>query len=164
MIVPSNGSCADARCRAYRVAGRRLAALRNEETMIVTDLMARGALCVREDEALSAAIALMARHDLGGLPVRGDAGRVVGVISKTDVLDRVAEGKTLDVAVGESMSAPALTVAETTPIDDALRAMADEGVHRLVVLDETGEPVGIFSPWDVVRAVTEGRLALSSRP
>jgi CBS domain-containing protein len=128
--------------------------------MLVTQLMAHGALCVREDDTLLDAVGMMSRHDVGGLPVRGPGG-VVGVISKTDVLDRLAEGRALDVRVRDAMSSPALTVSDTATVEQAVRVMVDEGIHRVVVVDDEGGPVGVLTPWDVLRAVADGRLTLS---
>jgi cytochrome c oxidase cbb3-type subunit I/II len=137
-----------------------LAKTHERDPMLVTQLMAHGALCVREDDTLLDAVGMMSRHDVGGLPVRGPGG-VVGVISKTDVLDRLAEGRALDVRVRDAMSSPALTVSDTATVEQAVRVMVDEGIHRVVVVDDEGGPVGVLTPWDVLRAVADGRLTLS---
>jgi len=52
----------------------------------VGDVMHRDVVTVTPDTPLEAAAALLARHKIGGLPVVGARGEVVGVITETDML------------------------------------------------------------------------------
>lgn len=71
--------------------------------------------------------------------------RPVGVVSLRDLADpRRAEDR---------VSKPARTIAMDTPIDTAARALAEAGVHHLVVVDGEGTAVGMLSAADVLRAL-----------
>jgi acetoin utilization protein AcuB len=52
----------------------------------VGDIMHRDVVTVAPDTPLQQAAALLARHKIGGLPVVAADGRVVGVITETDLL------------------------------------------------------------------------------
>jgi CBS domain-containing protein len=61
-----------------------------------------------------------------------------------------------NVAVGEVMSTPAVTVSSLAPLDAAAAIMVEAEVHRLVAVDDVGQPIGVLSAMDYVRLATEG--------
>jgi CBS domain-containing protein len=54
------------------------------------------------------------------------------------------------------MTSPALTVSLSATLVEAARVMHQEQVHRLVVVDEDGIPIGVLSATDFVRLVADG--------
>jgi CBS domain-containing protein len=54
------------------------------------------------------------------------------------------------------MSRPPLTVSLAATLVEAARMMRDEKIHRLVVVNERDEPIGVLSATDYVRLVAEG--------
>jgi CBS domain-containing protein len=57
-----------------------------QSSVDVSEVMHRGVVTVTPDTPLQQAAALLARHKIGGLPVVGKEGAVVGVITETDML------------------------------------------------------------------------------
>jgi CBS domain-containing protein len=57
----------------------------------------------------------------------------------------------------EVMTPLGLHVGPLTLVTEAAAIMEKEGIHRLLVLDDR-KPVGILTPWDIVRAVARGDL------
>lgn len=55
--------------------------------------------------------------------------------------------------VADFMTADVVSVAPTAPLADVARMMVDAHIHRVVVLDEDGKPVGIVSATDVLAAL-----------
>jgi CBS domain-containing protein len=51
------------------------------------------------------------------------------------------------------MSAPAVTVHADATVADAARAMLVRHIHRLVVVDDDGAPVGVVTPLDLLRSL-----------
>ena len=51
---------------------------------------------------------------------------------------------------------PPVTVKPETPIRDAARVMFEGSVGSVVVVDDSGRPVGIFTERDLVRVVAQG--------
>lgn len=96
---------------------------------------------------------LLKSYRISGLPVTVD-GVVVGVISQTDLLNaRSSEliGANWDrVKVRHLMTRPAVTVHLATTITRAARLILDEHIHRVVVVDEEGAPVGVLTASDLL--------------
>jgi CBS domain-containing protein len=112
----------------------------------------------------------MREAGVGTLVVVDDERRPVGVLTDRDVALRcVAERRDPDATpVAAAMTAPAVCVAEPTPIEDALQRMAGISARRLVVTDDDGRLVGILALDDVLELLVEeaesiGRL-LRRRP
>jgi CIC family chloride channel protein len=99
------------------------------------------------------------------MPVVDGAGKVIGVLSTTDVLAAEAEAEdsatrqTLfeNTAVREIMTPRPFTIAPGEDIREAARQMLYADVHRLFVA-EGDKVVGIISTTDIVRAVATGKL------
>lgn len=128
----------------------------------VADIMTPDPITVREGAALAEARARLQSSHVTGLPVIDVANRVVGVISKTDLValarydDDAPEGWHDHRRVRDAMSSPALTIGAWAPVRQAARLILDYRVHRLVVVDEEQRAVGIVSTTDFVRLVARG--------
>jgi predicted transcriptional regulator len=85
---------------------------------------------------------------------------VIGVLTKTDVVDQVGNGLDLTQSIAAHMTPGAITIEANAPVEAAAVMMATEGVHRLIVT-ENGRLVGVVSPMDVLRAIADGRLRLN---
>jgi CBS domain-containing protein len=140
--------------------------------MKVKDVMTTDVRTIRTDALLKEAAGLMAELRISGLPVLSAGGLVVGVLSEEDILfketthsakegffDRLfllpipeLEAKLTARTVGESMTAPAMTIGPTRPLSEAANLMLEQGVKRLPVVDEAGALVGIVTRADLVRA------------
>ena len=116
------------------------------------------------DAPLADAISLMIDRRISGLPVTDSGGRLVGVISQTD-LTRLRSTHNLwkqwaGLQVRHLMTSPALAVRVSTPLVSAARDMEAAHVHRLVVVDDDDPtlPIGIISTTDIVRTFAEDGL------
>lgn len=97
------------------------------------------------------AVGLLAEKRIGALPVT-EGGRVVGIISERDVIYRLAdEGEScLSLQVGQIMTAPAISVEPSTPVNDALGLMTRRRIRHLPVIDN-GALVAFISIGDLVK-------------
>jgi CBS-domain-containing membrane protein len=134
-----------------------------EITMRVADLMQTELQTIPADAKVSDAATTLADARVSALPVVDDRGRLVGVISSTDILalEEEAEGdreKVLDrTAVRDVMTPEPLTISPDAEIREGARRLLEADVHRLIVM-ESGRMVGIFSTTDIIRAVAAGQL------
>ncbi|HEU5261780.1 MAG TPA: CBS domain-containing protein [Gemmatimonadales bacterium] len=141
--------------------------------------MSAGRICSRviatasPDESIRAAARRMAEYDVGTLVVlEGDGvSRAIGVVTDRDIVIRCV-GTKLDpdlTPVSALMTAPAQSVSEHTPIEDAISRMASAGTRRLVVTGDGERVVGILSLDDVLDLLIEetgaiGRLLEKQKP
>ena len=130
----------------------------------VSDFMTRRVVTVRDDATLAEALTYLATQHISGAAVTDRRNRLVGVVSRSDIIeaevevDESARGRFLsDTVVSDVMSTPALTVGPGVELREAALAMEYGDVHRLFV-EEAGELVGVLSRSDVSRALATGRV------
>jgi CBS domain-containing protein len=133
------------------------------DRLAVADVMTTDPVTVGVDATVEAAESLLASYRISGLPVIDGAGQLVGVLSRTDllleggpVLTQLLRGRASGLRVGELMSTPPLTVGLSATLVAAARIMRDERVHRLVVVNELDEPIGVLSATDYVTLIADG--------
>ena len=145
----------------------------------VAEVMTRDLIMVEPQTPIKEAIKLIAQHRISGLPVVDEAGKLVGIISETDLLwqetgieppvyimfldsviylenptryDRELH-KALGQTVGDVMSDEPSTVKPDQPLRKAARLMQEKSIRRLPVVDDSGKVIGILTPGDIVRAM-----------
>jgi CBS domain-containing protein len=124
---------------------------RSEKTMVlVDDIMTRGAMTLKADATVEDACERLLALRIGGAPVV-DGSRVVGLVSKTDLLQKDKTAKVVDI-----MTPYAQFVRPSEPAEVAIALMLKSRIHRLVVLDVEGNVVGMITTMDIMRAVQRG--------
>lgn len=139
----------------------------------VSEVMARDVITVQADSSMAEAAQLLRDYDVSGAPVVDESGRCIGVISSSDFVDSKSEestahGHVAHVAtsvdptglqraevlnretVRANMSSNVQSIRENLTIVEAGRILCQEHIHRLVVIDAHGRPVGIISSLDLV--------------
>lgn len=142
---------------------------------VVEDVMTPDPVFVGTGSTLREVAELLDEHEISGLPVIDDQERLVGVVSRTDLLRRLLEGPAearhdeewLDLLTADSASKVDIDAARLGVVDDVMtadpitarpdeklaivaRRMADEKVHRIVVIDERRKVLGIVTTLDVL--------------
>src|SRR5262247_4100883 len=82
-------------------------------------------------------------------------GRLVGVVSQSDVSDKVAAENKCPawMRVTEIMSTNLVTVAPDRSVADCLRLMEQHGFYHLLVVDPDGQYRGMLSVTDLLRVI-----------
>ncbi|MFD5412532.1 CBS domain-containing protein [Streptomyces nojiriensis] len=125
----------------------------------VADLMTDEVVSVAPVTAFKDVVKLLAQYDISGVPVLDDEDRVVGVVSRTDLLAHAAGAQTGGgdgpgtgpPTAGDVMSAPAVTVHAEETVADAARLMTRRSIERLPVVDVEDRLVGIVTRRDLLR-------------
>ena len=123
--------------------------------MKVRDLMTPDPAQVTPSDSLQRVSQLMAEHDCGCIPVvtAADHRSLLGVITDRDIAVRaVAEGRPATTPIGEIMTPNPDTVGPDDDLAYVERLMSDRQIRRVVVVDDTGECVGIIAQADLARA------------
>lgn len=120
--------------------------------MRVKDCMTKQVISVGAGEPVSVAARLMARYNLGALPVRGTDGQLEGMLTDRDIVLRciAAERSPKAVRVREVMTRSVAAAAPDTDATAAAGIMAARQVRRLPVTEE-GRLVGMVSLADFSR-------------
>ncbi len=120
--------------------------------MRVKDCMTKQVISVGAGEPVSVAARLMARYNLGALPVRGADGQLEGMLTDRDIVLRciAAERSPKAVRVREVMTRSVAAAAPDTDAAAAAGIMAARQVRRLPVTEE-GRLVGMVSLADLSR-------------
>lgn len=108
------------------------------------DVMTTSVISVSPGESVDEAARLLTFHDISGLPVC-DGRIVVGVVSEADLIGK--RGAT----VSAVMTSPAVTVSESTSLEQVAEQLTQQRIRRLPVVDANGSLVGVVSRRDVLR-------------
>jgi CBS domain-containing protein len=133
--------------------------------MRVSELMQRAVKTVAPDAAIGEAIVTLSDSHISALPVVDGTGRMLGVVSSTDILTSEAEAQDAnareglfdDTSVSEIMTVRPLTVSPDSHVREAAQQMLYADIHRLFVVDGD-RVVGVISTSDIMRAVATGQL------
>ena len=124
--------------------------------MKVSDCMTQNVISVSPEESAEVAARLMARYNVGMLPVKRQDGSVLGVVTDRDLVLRcMALGRAPhQVPVNRLMSNRVVGISAQQDAASAAAQMAAEQVRRLPVLDN-GKLVGVLSLGDLSRHGSE---------
>ena len=142
----------------------------------VVDVMTPEPVCASSGDNLRDVARLLDEYEISGLPVIDEQDRLIGVVSRTDLIRRMLEGppaarhdeRWLDLLAADSVSTVEVDVARLGTVDDLMsvdpivakaeetlskvaRRMAEERVHRVVVVDVSRRPIGIVTTLDLLK-------------
>jgi len=140
----------------------------------VDDVMTRDVVAVTANSTMSEAADLLSHRHVTGAPVIDELGRCIGVLSGTDYIhskageleatrsthDLVLHPRSgqyqieevLDDLVRRQMSPAVQTIDNDCSLTEAARYMCNGHLHRLIVVDDKGAPVGVLTSLDLVSA------------
>ncbi|XP_047051918.1 inosine-5'-monophosphate dehydrogenase-like [Lolium rigidum] len=119
-------------------------------TAKLSEVMSRPVEVAMADQKLAEIDALFATQS--GLPVLDGEGRCIGVVSKKD---KAKASNGLDSTVAEVMSSPAITLTLDKTVLEAAALMLKHKVHRIPVVNEQLQVIGIVTRTDVFQALEE---------
>jgi len=153
------------------------------KTRRVEELMVCDVRTVRAGSDVHELEKLLLREKIHGVPVVDADGKLVGVVSQTDLLawhfSTGVDGATyyqaptqrpprglrftdIKTALVEEVMSPVVhCICPDQPVTLAAARMIERKVHRLIVVDEEAQVLGIVSATDLLRAVPEIEQALA---
>ncbi|MFN7020161.1 MAG: CBS domain-containing protein [Phycisphaerales bacterium] len=143
------------------------------------DIMTPDPVCVTPATRIRELALVFEEHEISGVPVVDQQGKVVGVVSKTDLIRRCSEG--IDdlppaylfeilseqgdaelssevmpeplICVEDFMTEDPLTVAPDLSVGAVAKLMSDKRIHRAIVTDPEGFPLGIITSMDMLALI-----------
>ena len=123
--------------------------------MKVEHLLTKTVACCLPDEATNEAVRIMWERDCGFVPVveSRESARVIGVVTDRDIcIAAYTKNLPLDqIRLDEVMSTEVRTCRASDDVGDAEQTMRSAQVHRLPVVDDAGQLLGVLSVADVAR-------------
>ncbi|MEZ5843692.1 MAG: CBS domain-containing protein [Hyphomicrobiaceae bacterium] len=153
--------------------------------MKAQDVMTRNVATVKADAAVREIAALMVEKHISGLPVVDESGRIVGIISESDLMHRAEVGteakrkwwfrifadadsaareyaKSHGLRARDVMSSKVVTVRHDADLADVADILDRHHIKRVPVLED-GRLAGIVSRGDLVRALSSAKVTRAER-
>lgn len=134
--------------------------------LLIQDHMTRKPIVIHEEASLPDAHALMKEYNIRRLPVVGSHGKLVGILSQTDVREaQPSDATSLSIyeinyllaklQVKRIMSHPVITLPPEATIAQAAELMLDKKIGGIPIVDSGGQLVGILTESDIFRVVVK---------
>lgn len=145
----------------------------------VSEVMRRTVATVHADSPLTDVVELLLDKDFTAVPVTDEQGKVIGMVSDSDLLTRGGMAVTISLKratdpefvrelhqslespgrkVSEVMTREIVTVGPEVHLGQAARLMVERHLKRLPVVDENGKLVGILGRLDVLNTIAAVHL------
>lgn len=144
--------------------------------MYIKDIMTKDLVTVGVEDTVETCSNLLFKHNLSGLPVLDENGKLVGIITEGDLIRRETRIKgppVLEILgglfylespkkfihelksimgqkAGEVMTKKLITIDPDSTIEDAATILVEKKIKRLPVVDKEGNLVGIVSRRDIM--------------
>lgn len=151
----------------------------------VAEAMTREVVTVHPETPVGEVVRMLLYRDYRALPVVDRAGKLVGMITNGDLVERGGLSARVDLlaalggaaleaelarsgvrgkTAGDVMSRQITTVGPGERLDRAAHLMVERGIKRLPVVDAEGHLIGIISRVDILKAMGESYQAPPLRP
>jgi len=128
-----------------------------ETIVLIRDIMTPRLFTLEAGASAEEAAWALTRRHISGAPARDAEGNLVGMLSKSDLVDpEPAQWIKKEATVGDLMNPDVVTLYADDPAMLAAAEMTNRNIHRIVVLDADSQPVGIVTALDVVKALYRG--------
>jgi CBS domain-containing protein len=131
--------------------------------MKVSDLIGsrKEVFSITEETSVHQAAQYLREKHVRAVGVVDAGGKLSGVISQSDVSDKVAAENKCPawMKASDIMTRELVTVTQEMTLDDCLRLMEQNSIYHLIVLGEKREFLGMFSISDILRVVASDEKA-----
>jgi predicted transcriptional regulator len=116
---------------------------------------------VRSDATVYDAARYLRERQVRSVGVLDPGGRLVGVVSQSDISDKVAAENKCPAwtHVSDVMSTGLVTVTPDRSLHDCLRLMEQNGIYHLLVVDSNGAFRGMLSVTDLLSVIASDEKA-----
>ena len=147
--------------------------------MLVKDVMTTDVITVSIGDSVETCAKLLQEHNISGLPVLDEAGRVAGVVTEGDLIRRASRVKApgyleilggliylgspkkfveelqraMSLEAGQLMSKSVVFVSPEDTVEKAATLMVEKRISRLPVVDEQQKLIGIVSRRDIMGSI-----------
>jgi CBS domain-containing protein len=116
---------------------------------------------ITDDTTVHEAARYLREKQVRAVGVRDGRGRLIGVVSQSDISDKVAAENKCPawMRVPEIMSTDLIVVPPQESLDECLRLMEKHGFYHLLVVDEKDRYHGMISVQDLLKVIASDEKA-----
>lgn len=129
--------------------------------MKIGKLMTPNPRTLHPDDQVLDCLDLIEEYRFHHIPVVDSDGEVVGMVSSKDfdnylsITRIITGGKENPILVKDIMTTPIFSYYEDVPVHDAARAMVDNNINCVVVMNKEDKMIGIVTSTDLLRYLSE---------
>lgn len=126
--------------------------------MKASEMMTRDVQTVTEGERCDAAARVMFENDVGSVPVVGEGGGLVGIVTDRDLARIAYEKRTAlhELALADAMSRDLVVAQEDDEVEQVANLMQEHQIRRIPVVGANGSLAGIIALADIARMPAVG--------
>ncbi|HET91116.1 MAG TPA: CBS domain-containing protein [Chloroflexi bacterium] len=119
----------------------------------VRDIYHKGVILCKPDSPLQEVVKVMADTEIHAVMVTEREGEFpVGVVSHTDVIAHYGQDL-MAIQAHEVMTPDVISISEDATVEEAAQKLLESNIHRLLVVNQEGRPLGILSTTDIIREI-----------
>ncbi|MGI9566772.1 MAG: CBS domain-containing protein [Nitrosopumilus sp.] len=120
----------------------------------IQDIMSKDLVTVLPDSSIYDCAKLMKKHGISSVVVRNPRGKLVGIVTKTDLVSTFLVQSTASLPISKIMTKKIITVSPNDSIFEVESVLLNSKIRRVVVISKNKSPVGIITYRDFVPAKT----------
>jgi CBS domain-containing protein len=119
----------------------------------VRDIYHKGVILCRPDSPLQEVVRVMADTEVHAVMVTEHEGEFpLGVVTHTDVIAHYGEDLSA-IQARDVMTPGVISISENATVAEAAKKLVESNIHRLLVVNDEGKPLGILSTTDIIREI-----------
>jgi len=131
------------------------------KTHLVSDIYHKGVIFCKPETPLQEVVRVMADTEIHAIMVSEQEGAPpVGVVSHTDAIAHYGEDIT-SLRARDVMTSNVVHISEDAAVEEAAQKLLESHIHRLLVVDRSGKPLGVVSTTDIIREMRGARWVWS---
>lgn len=124
--------------------------------MKAKDIMSKNIIFARPDETIKEVSLKMLKNKISGLPIIDNSGKIVGIISQTDIVklsEKYNEKELEKLKVNEIIKRKRrlIVARENTSIKRLIKLMIKHDISRIPIVDKEYKVIGIVSKLDILK-------------
>ena len=129
----------------------------SNENILTSQLLTRDVISINEDKTIYNAIKLLAKNNIGALPVLNNDMELCGIISERDIIREISNNLSVNFKksfVNSIMTSVVITINKNTRSEDIMDIMSKNKIRHIPII-ENKLLIGIVSIGDVVKRLLE---------
>ena len=129
----------------------------SNKNILISQILTRDVISINEDKTIYNAIKLLAKNNIGALPVLNNNMELCGIISERDIIREISNNLSVNFKksfINTIMTSVVITINKNTKSEDIKDIMSKNKIRHIPII-ENKLLIGIVSIGDVVKRLLE---------